>query len=130
LKGAAALVAKPAFAAPQQVRAAEPADRPGADFMIDVFKSLAFEYCFAMPGSSFAGIHESMINYGGNKDPEYITCCHEESSVAMANGYGKIEGKPVMVCAQGLKSCSAENPISLIRSRSRARRGAKQKGNK
>ena len=51
----------------------------------------------ANPGSSFRGLHESLINYGGNKDPEFLTCCHEESSVAMAHGYAKIEGKPLMV---------------------------------
>src|SRR5262249_14549111 len=53
------------------------------------------------PGSSFAGIHESIINYGGNKSPEFITCCHEESSVAMGHGYAKIEGKPVLAMAHG-----------------------------
>jgi acetolactate synthase-1/2/3 large subunit len=33
--------------------------------------------------------------------PELLTCCHEESSVAMAHGYAKIEGKPMMVMAHG-----------------------------
>jgi len=80
---------------------AQSLERPGSDFMVDVIKSLGIEYVFAMPGSSFAGFHESIINYGGNKNPEYITCMHEESSVAMANGYAKIEGKPVLVCAHG-----------------------------
>ena len=42
-----------------------------------------------------------MISYAGNKNPEYITCMQKESSVAIANGYAKIEGKPVMVCAYG-----------------------------
>ena len=76
-------------------------DRPGSDFMIDVIKSLGFEYVAANPGSSFRGLHESIINYGGNKSPELLTCCHEESSVAMAHGYAKIEGKPMMVMAHG-----------------------------
>jgi len=76
-------------------------DRPGADFMIDVLKSLGFEYICANPGSSFRGLHESIINYGGNHNPEFITCCHEESSVAMAHGYAKIEGKPACVLAHG-----------------------------
>ncbi|MGD0436889.1 MAG: thiamine pyrophosphate-dependent enzyme [Bryobacteraceae bacterium] len=76
-------------------------DRPGADFMLDVIKSLGFEYVAANPGSSFRGLHESIINYGGNKSPELLTCCHEESSVAMAHGYAKIEGKPMMVMAHG-----------------------------
>ncbi len=76
-------------------------DRPGADFMVDVIKSLGFEYVAANPGSSFRGIHESLINYGGNAAPELLTCLHEESSVAMAHGYAKIEGKPMLVMAHG-----------------------------
>ena len=75
------------------------ADRPGSDFMVDVLKSLGFEYICANPGSSFRALHESIINYGGNKAPELITCCHEEQSVAMADGYAKIEGKPLAVMA-------------------------------
>src|SRR5690349_18026197 len=48
-------------------------DRPGADFMTDVLKSLDFEYVAANPGSSFRGLHESLVNYGGNKGPELLT---------------------------------------------------------
>jgi acetolactate synthase I/II/III large subunit len=76
-------------------------DRSGSDFMVDVLKSVGFEYLFANPGSSFRGLHESIINYGTNKNPEFITCCHEESAVAMAHGYSKIEGKPALVFAHG-----------------------------
>ena len=76
-------------------------DRPGGDFMVDVLKSLNFEYVSANPGSSFRGIHECLINYGGNTAPEFITCCHEESSVAMAHGYYKAEGKPMAVLCHG-----------------------------
>lgn len=75
------------------------ADHPGSDFMVDVLKSLGFEYICANPGSSFRSLHESIVNYGGNKAPELITCCHEEQSVAMADGYAKIEGKPLAVMA-------------------------------
>ena len=75
--------------------------RPGADYMVDVFQSLGFEYLFATPGSSFRGIHESVINHAGNRNPEFITFMHEECSVAAANGYAKIEGKPALVCAHG-----------------------------
>ena len=69
--------------------------------MVDVIKSLGIEYCAANPGSSFRGLQESFINYGGNASPEWLTCCHEESSVAMAHGYAKIEGKPMMIMAHG-----------------------------
>ncbi len=110
LKGAAAGAAALAGTAPgiaQQTNVANAAAivennlRPGADFMVDVFQSLGIEYCAANPGSSFKGLQESMINYGGNKNPEWLTCCHEESSVAMAHGYAKIEGKPMMIMAHG-----------------------------
>jgi acetolactate synthase-1/2/3 large subunit len=123
--GAAALVAKPEIGKTQtaQARPAAPlptptqvafetgtpparvdvytTDRPGADFMVDVLKKLNFDYIFANPGSSFRGLQESFINYGGNKTPEWITCCHEESSIAMAHGYFKIEGKPILTMAHG-----------------------------
>ncbi|HET9362089.1 MAG TPA: thiamine pyrophosphate-dependent enzyme [Vicinamibacterales bacterium] len=76
-------------------------DRPGGDFMVDVIKTLDLEYVASNPGSSFRGIHESIVNYGGNRLPEFITCCHEESSVAMAHGYFKAEGKPMAVLCHG-----------------------------
>jgi len=77
------------------------ADRPGSDFMVDVLKSLGFEYVCANPGSSFRGLHESIVNYGGNRGPELLTCCHEESAVAMGHGYAKAEGKPLAVLLHG-----------------------------
>jgi acetolactate synthase-1/2/3 large subunit len=76
-------------------------DHCGSDFMVDVLRSLDIDYVCANPGSSFRALHESVINYGGNQKPEFITCCHEESSVAMAHGYFKIEGKPLAVLAHG-----------------------------
>ena len=76
-------------------------DRPGGDFMVDVIKSLDFEYVASNPGSSFRGIHESIINYGNNQAPEFLTCLHEESSVGMAHGYFKVEGKPMAILCHG-----------------------------
>src|SRR5262245_17767380 len=103
---AAALIAQQtSIAAAQTATTAEPSvettatGRPASDFMVDIFKSLGMEYMFSMCASSFMGIHESVLNYAGNKNPEAISCTHEEISVAMANGYAKIEGKPVLVCA-------------------------------
>jgi thiamine pyrophosphate-dependent acetolactate synthase large subunit-like protein len=76
-------------------------EKPASDFMVDVIKSLGIEYVAANPGSSFEGLHESIINYGENRMPELLTCCHEESSVAMAHGYAKIEGKPMLALVHG-----------------------------
>lgn len=74
---------------------------PASDWMVDVLKVLDLEYVATNPGSSFKGLHESLINYGGNVKPEMLTCLHEESAVAMAHGYAKIEGKPMMVLLHG-----------------------------
>jgi acetolactate synthase-1/2/3 large subunit len=76
-------------------------DRSGSDYMVDVLKSLGIEYVCSVAGSSFRALHESVINYGGNKSPEFISCCHEEASVAIAHGYAKIEGKPIAIFAHG-----------------------------
>jgi thiamine pyrophosphate-dependent acetolactate synthase large subunit-like protein len=76
-------------------------ERPGSDFMTDVLKTLDFDYVVSNPGSSFRGLQESLINYGKNTKPEWITACHEEQSVAMAHAYFKIEGKPLAIMAHG-----------------------------
>jgi acetolactate synthase I/II/III large subunit len=74
---------------------------PTSDFMVDVIKSLDIEYVASNPADSFRGLHESLLTYGGNKKPEFLTCMHEESAVAMAHGYFKIAGKPMLVLCHG-----------------------------
>jgi len=73
----------------------------GSDFMVDVIKTLDIKYLPANPASSFRAIHESLINYGGNKMPEFLTCAHEESAVAMGHGYFKLTGKPLLTLCHG-----------------------------
>ncbi len=124
--GAAALVAKPPVAKAQEASsprngtaipnsttlAADTSPRPpqveerivenpGADFMVDVIKKLQIDYLASNPGSTFDSLHESLVNYGKNNMPEFLTCCHEESAVAMCHGYAKIEGKPMMALLHG-----------------------------
>src|SRR5216683_3243808 len=73
----------------------------GSDFMVDVIKTLDIKYLPSNCASSFRAIHESLINYGGNKMPEFLTCTHEESAVGMAHGYFKVAGKPLMTLCHG-----------------------------
>src|SRR5438477_13114799 len=42
---------------------------PGSDCMVDVIKTLNIKYCPANCASSYRGIHESLVHYGGNKMP-------------------------------------------------------------
>lgn len=76
-------------------------DRPGSDFMLDVMKQMNFEYVMINPHASSRGLQESIINYAGNRNPELITCLHEEAAVAMAHGFFKIEGKPAAALLYG-----------------------------
>jgi acetolactate synthase-1/2/3 large subunit len=91
----------PAASQPVVESGSEAAISYGSDFMIDVMKSLDLEYVFSNPGSSFLGLHESITTYGGNKAPEFITCMHEESAAAMANGYYKAALKPAAMMCHG-----------------------------
>jgi acetolactate synthase I/II/III large subunit len=80
--------------------AADPVNQSssGGEFMVDVLKTLDLDYLAMNCASSFRGLHEAIVNYGGNK-PEILTCPHEEIAVHMAQGYAKIEGKPIgMIC--------------------------------
>ena len=76
--------------------------RTGSDFMVDCLKSLDIQYVASCPGSTFRGLQESIVNYGKNTKPEFITCLHEEASVAMAHGYAKIAGKPMATMVHGV----------------------------
>src|SRR5664279_679782 len=84
---------------PQEIKAET--GMPGSDFMVDVIKTLDIKYLPCNPASSFRALHESLIDYGGNKQPEFLTCMHEESAVGMAHGYFKVAGKPLLTLVHG-----------------------------
>jgi len=95
-----AKVAAAETATPQEIQKQE-GGKPGSDFMVDVIKKLDIKYLPCNPASSFRALHESLIDYGQNKQPEFLTCMHEESAVGMAHGYFKIAGKPLMTLVHG-----------------------------
>ena len=66
----------------------------GSDLIVDLLKVLGVDYVALNPGSSFRGIHDSLVNYSGGK-PEMVLCCHEEIAVSLAHGYAKAAGKPM-----------------------------------
>src|SRR5258706_3019101 len=74
---------------------------PGSDFMVDVIKTFDIKYLPANCASSYRALHESLIDYGGNRMPEFLTCMHEESAVGMAHGYFKAAGKPLLTLCHG-----------------------------
>jgi acetolactate synthase I/II/III large subunit len=77
--------------------ASQPQRRPqyGSDVIVDLLQTCGIDYAACNPGATFRGLHDSIVNYGGNHLPEMIQCCHEEISVAIAHGYAKATGKPM-----------------------------------
>ncbi|HEX8967986.1 MAG TPA: thiamine pyrophosphate-binding protein, partial [Chloroflexota bacterium] len=68
----------------------------GSDLVVDLLHGLGIEYAAFNPGASFRGLHDSLVNYGGDRQPRTVLCCHEEISVALAHGYAKATGRPMV----------------------------------
>ena len=81
-------------------KAARMVERPrpqyGSDVVVDMLKAFEIEYIAINPGATFRGLHDSLVNYGGNHMPEIILCNHEEIAVALAHGYARAKGKPMV----------------------------------
>jgi acetolactate synthase I/II/III large subunit len=69
--------------------------RFGSDLVVDLIKRYDIPYISLNPGSSYRGLHDSLVNYGNN-EPPMILCQHEEIAVFIAHGYAKATGKPMV----------------------------------
>ena len=74
---------------------------PGSDFMADVLRAIGLQYLAINAASGFRSLHESILNHLGNKNPEILTCMHEESAAGIAHGYAKASGKPMGIMMHG-----------------------------
>ena len=61
----------------------------GSDFIAAVLRELDIPYVALVPGSSYRGLHDSIVNYLGNRSPQMVLTIHEETAVAIAHGYSK-----------------------------------------
>ncbi|MDR0344156.1 MAG: hypothetical protein LBI49_13815 [Nocardiopsaceae bacterium] len=68
----------------------------GSDAMAETIRAMGLPYLSLNPGSSFRGLHDSLVNYAGN-EMEMICCPHEKIAVGMAHGYAKASGEPMGV---------------------------------
>ncbi len=59
----------------------------------ETLRGLEIPYVALNPGASYRGLHDSIVNYLGNDTPQMLLCLHEESAVAIAQGYAKVTGK-------------------------------------
>jgi thiamine pyrophosphate-dependent acetolactate synthase large subunit-like protein len=69
----------------------------GSDGIAELLQRLEIPYLCLNPGSSFRGLHDSIVNHTGNRNPEFLLCLHEEHAVAIAHGYAKVKGSPLAV---------------------------------
>ena len=69
----------------------------GSDVAAQMLRRFGFPYISLNPGASYRGLHDSIVNHLGNKDPGMVLCQHEDHSVAIAHGYAKATGEP-MAC--------------------------------
>jgi benzoylformate decarboxylase len=69
----------------------------GSDVVAEVTRRLDLKYIALVPGASYRGFHDSIVNYLGNKNPQMVICLHEEHAVSIADGYGKVTEKPMAV---------------------------------
>jgi acetolactate synthase I/II/III large subunit len=70
--------------------------RYGSDIVVDLLNEWDMPYVPLNPGSSFRGLHDSIVNYGRNR-PQILTCPHEKVAVGIAHGYAKASGRPLPV---------------------------------
>lgn len=69
-----------------------------SDVLVDEIRRLGFEYVAFNPGASFRGLHDSLVNFGSDgARPLMIPCLHDEHAVAIAHGYAKVTGRPMLV---------------------------------
>src|SRR5258706_13162258 len=69
----------------------------GSDSIAAMLRALDLPYIALNPGSSFRGLHDSLVNQLGNERPQMLLCLHEESAVAIAHGYAKASGRAMAV---------------------------------
>jgi acetolactate synthase-1/2/3 large subunit len=78
-----------------------PHERWASDIIVDLLHAYDLPYAALNPGASFRGLHDSLVNYGGNR-PQMLLCQHEETAVQIAHGYAKASGTPMVAILHNL----------------------------
>jgi thiamine pyrophosphate-dependent acetolactate synthase large subunit-like protein len=64
-----------------------------SDAIARMLQALDVPWVALVPGASFRGLHDSLVNHIGNQHPQMLLCLHEGNAVAMAHGYAKASGR-------------------------------------
>ena len=68
----------------------------GSDAVADALRALDIPFIALNPGASYRGLHDSLVNHLGNAAPQMLLCLHEEHAVAIAQGWAKVTGRPML----------------------------------
>ncbi|MFZ4288796.1 thiamine pyrophosphate-binding protein, partial [Variovorax sp. HJSM1_2] len=68
----------------------------GSDAIAEMLRAMDIPYVLLNPGASFRGLHDSLVNHLGNEKPQMVVVLHEEHAVAIAHGYAKVTGQPLI----------------------------------
>ncbi len=66
-----------------------------SDVGAEMLRRLGIKYVTQNPGSSFGGLHDSIVNYLGNENPTMLLCLNEMAVISIAQGYAKVTGEPM-----------------------------------
>lgn len=65
----------------------------GSDAVAAMLRELDLPYIALNPGASYRGLHDSIVNYLGNRTPQMLLCLHDETAVLIAHGFAKASGR-------------------------------------
>ncbi len=65
----------------------------GSDAIAETLRTLDIPFIALNPGASYRGLHDSIVNYLGNRAPQMLLCLHDEHAVSIAQGYWKVSGR-------------------------------------
>ena len=75
--------------------------RWASEVIVDLLHAFDLPHAALNPGASYRGLHDSIVNYGGNR-PAMMLCQHEETAVQIAHGFAKASGKPMVAILHNL----------------------------
>lgn len=65
----------------------------GSDAIAGFMRQIDVPYFTVVPGASFRGLHDSLVNHLGNQAPQMLLVIHEETAASVAHGFAKASGK-------------------------------------
>lgn len=68
-----------------------------SDVAAETMSRLGYRYMAMVPGASFRGLQDSIVNKLGNSSPRVVMTLHEVQSVFIAQGYARAADEPMAV---------------------------------